>query len=261
MSDMKRTHILMKTAGRCGSSLVYNYFVQVGYKGYDIWQEMGNDPPANLVQPFQSYRDDNLAVIHDHSIYFLPNDFDKFFGLLIRRKNVFRQALSMHVGSHTNIFHVFTNNTKKNEITDYTKFNNSLTLEKEELLRTIRNILSSDRDRADIFLDNEIPFYTMYYEDFAHDPAYFQRDFGHAARNYKNYNWPMIKTPYQAEQIITNFADLTKWWEDESEKYIKDKFFAHYPDRIIKYRKDIVESAQIADEIKFSKIDQTTELE
>lgn len=208
------SHILIKTAGRAGSTIVNDYFKRSGYKSFMLHNEneLHEDNPE-YTGAINSCNEKSI-VIHDHTINFLPNNKEKFYGLIIKRRNIFDQAMSMIVSNHTNQYH-FPLSTTNKLITD--SYKNSLELNIDLMVETLVNIVRSDKSRLDLFAAHNISFSVVYYEDFNSKLEYFRPL--NINRNYLQIIWPFVKSPYRASEIISNYKELLEWWNENSHRF------------------------------------------
>jgi hypothetical protein len=203
------SHILIKSAGRAGSTLAHEYFGSAGYNTHVLHSAISMDiDNPEYVTIFKS-GDDKTACIHDHTITFLPEDASKFYGILIKRKNVFDQVMSSIVSYNTQQYHFYG---KSTDVADIDQYRNTLHVDIATVSANIKSIVASDKDRMDVFSSVEIPFSVVYYEDFIKFPEYFRSLSVH--KNYLNITWGLVPSPLRAKDIISNYAELTEWWKD-----------------------------------------------
>lgn len=208
------SHILIKTAGRAGSTMAFDYFGSAGYTTHLIHNGTTLTPDNNdYMNAFKS-GDDKTAIIHDHTITFLPEKADKFYGILIKRKNVFDQVMSSIVSYNTQQYHFYGRSTDADNIEQY---NNRLHVDIATVSAQIKSIIATDKDRMDVFSSVEIPFSVVYYEDFITSPEYFRAL--SVNKNYLNITWGLMRSPLRAKDVISNYKELTDWWVDTEIKF------------------------------------------
>lgn len=187
--------VLIKSAGRCGSNLIVEHFTKTGYKL--CYTHLG-----------MTFEEEENIVIHDHSEDYLPNNVEKTFCFLVRRKDIKAQALSWFVVKHLekNLPLIQDRDSEiYNASKNFNKTVGLISIPEEAFIEKVREIQNYDMVVHNLIKKNKIKHTTLYFEDFVTNPKFFDM-FTIKKLNRKSFNMQPSKT--QASSLVENYEQL-----------------------------------------------------
>lgn len=197
---MKSKIIQIKTFGRTGSNVITNYFSTVGYQLFNSHDVIEIEKFLTTGRPM---------IVHDHSYnYIIPKVGNTSLCILLKRRDVIAQMLSMLVAQHLNFYHETDENittSDRPKPTDITPFE----LSKDIVLRDARTFNEWHYNAHITLANSGLPYFTLYYEDYINDLEYF--NFLHHRDGFKILHRPEIKNSIQPKDIVANYTDVVEW--------------------------------------------------